>query len=463
VIARRSLLFGVATMLAACKRNRAPKLAEVWDEEPVPEQAEAIGALAPPWPPPVRGQLDNGLLSFWLHEQGTPAMHVRLLVPTSVGDDPPPPVAIAAIAEHIRSEWQRRTNKQGVVVRLEHGADRFELVASGQAEALEGTLVALGSLLAARAPAGLETARERIEHDAVTRTTAELATAATLVSLLDTDEGLDREGARATTRARLLELWPTLTDPRNAVLIVHAGFDAEQAKPELRRLATSWRGAGRRELHDQACARLHRERAPESTATRLLSAPVTAVRRVRGDARGPGVLALGRTLALARPRDRALARLAQRIAQEELDVSLTIAGELGVLIVRTSITRGAPDRDLQRAVEQVAAWAQVRQPRQRLFQAAQLWLGARVIEASLGGEDWTALFSKSLDLSLRDGEIAGALARDAQTMLALGPEELHAWTKKWLDPRVGQPGWAWSAAGVDDETAAKIARVAKIS
>ncbi len=462
MIGRRPLLLGAVAATFACKRTRAPKVTEVWDEEPVPEQAEAIGALAPPWPAPVRGQLDSGLLTFWLHEAGATATHVRLLVSTA-HDGGVPAAATAAVADYIRAEWQRRTLKQGVVVRLEHGPDRFEIVASGAEPTLSSTLAALGSLLSARTPAGLDGARVRLEHDATARTTAELATSATVATLLGTDDTLDRERLKALSRARLGELWPTITDPRGAVLIVHAGRTAEDAKPELRKLAGAWHGLGRRALVDQATARLQRATAPESTGTRLLSAPVTAVRVVPGDARGPGVLALGRVLELGRARDRSIARLAQRVAQEELDASLTLAGDVGVLVVRTSITRGAPDRDLQRAVEQVAAFAQTRQPRQRLFQAAQLWLGARVVEASLAGEDWTGLFAKAIDLADKDAEIAGALARDAQTMLALGPEELQTWTKKWLDPRTGTPGWAWSAAGLDDTAKAKIGKVAQVS
>ncbi|HWB75971.1 MAG TPA: hypothetical protein VG755_13475 [Nannocystaceae bacterium] len=464
MITRRPLLLGTLAAIAACKRTRAPKVTEVWDEEPVPEQADAIGALAPPWPAPVRGQLDSGLLTFWLHEVGTSASHVRLVIPTlRRAGDAPPAAAIAVVAEYIRAEWQHRTLKHGVAVRLEHGPDRFEITASGTESKLTNTLAALGSLLASRAPNGLEGQRARLENDAAARTSAELATAATIAKLLGTHDALDREALRELSRVELGELWPTMTDPRDAVLIVQSSRTAEEAKPELRRLATAWRGTGRRELLDQAAARLHRNASPKSTGTRLLSAPVTAVEVVEGTSRGPGVLALGRTLSLDKTRDRSLARLAQRIAQEELDMSLTIAGKVGVVVVRTTITKSAPDRDLQRAVEQVAAFAQTRQPRQRLFQAAQLWLGARVVEASLAGEDWTGLFAKAIDLSDRDAEIAGALAKDAKTMLALGPEELHTWTKKWLDPRVGEPGWAWSAAGLDADTAAKIGKVAQVS
>ena len=46
----RALLVAVALLgtLGSCKRHRAPPVQEVWDEEPVPDHAEALGNLAPP-------------------------------------------------------------------------------------------------------------------------------------------------------------------------------------------------------------------------------------------------------------------------------------------------------------------------------------------------------------------------------------------------------------------------------
>ena len=63
------------------------------------------------------------------------------------------------------------------------------------------------------------------------------------------------------------------------------------------------------------------------------------------------------------------------------------------------------------------------------------------------GEDWTALWSDSLDLANDDGEIAAALARDAQAMLAATPEQLVAWQQRWLDLSTSEPGWAWVLVG----------------
>jgi hypothetical protein len=63
-----------------------------------------------------------------------------------------------------------------------------------------------------------------------------------------------------------------------------------------------------------------------------------------------------------------------------------------------------------------------------------------MVAASLAGEDWTALWSESLDLAASDGDIAAALARDAQAMLAATPEEVVAWQQRWLDLQTSEPG-----------------------
>jgi hypothetical protein len=104
-----------------------------------------------------------------------------------------------------------------------------------------------------------------------------------------------------------------------------------------------------------------------------------------------------------------------------------------------------------------------RQPRQRLYQAAQLWLGARVVQASLDGEDWTALWSDAMDLAGRDEEIVGALARDAGSMLEPDPGALQAWLRRWLDPRSGEPGWRWVVAGASSQDLQRLTRITPVT
>lgn len=458
---RRAVLIGLgAATLAACKRKSAPTLAEVWDEEPVVERAEAIGALAPPWPAPQRGQLDNGLILFGLHEPGGVGMRVRLLMPTSTSAESPPGEAVAIAAEHARFDWQRRLQRFGVTIAVEPGPHRVELVATGTDAHLPTTLAALRATLSSSTPAGLDGARERLLDNPAARPTLEVAASATVHSLFGIDEAVDPKRLAAIPRAEIVEYWQRLVDPRRCVLLVHTSVSAEALKAELRRLTEGWRGvdgASSQPMLPQATARLRRATPPAPGRTRLLADPATPMVFAPGG-NGPATLVFGRTIPLSGPEDRAMARLAQRVAQEEFDASLAICGDVATFLVATNIGRSDADRDVQRAVGDLATFAVTRQPRQRLFGAIQLWLGARVVEASLAGEDWTRLFAQAIDLADTDAAIAGALAGDAKRQLAIAPDTLEAWTRKWLQPRTGEPGWAWAIAGADPGTVKRLER-----
>ena len=88
---------------------------------------------------------------------------------------------------------------------------------------------------------------------------------------------------------------------------------------------------------------------------------------------------------------------------------------------------------------------------ERLEAATRLWLGARVVEASFNQEDWTHLFSQSIDLAEGDEDVAIALARDAKLMLETTPEQLHEFMNQWTHPRQGEPGWTWAVIGVQGD------------
>lgn len=451
----------IAVSLTACKRNRAPPVQEVWDEEPVPGEAEAIGNLAPPWTAPVRGQLDNGLLTFWLHEADTPALHVRLLVPTTArGGDVPSAEAAAAVAEHARAELQKRTKRYDATVTLAHAPDRFEIAIAGRTTDLTGILGALGIVMAARAPSGLDTARDRVAAGLDAPQPVELATEAVLDTLIGHGDRIDGDRVRALARSDLALAWEKLTDPRALVLLVHTGLPAEDAKAELRKLASAWRGIGKRDIEKEAVARLRRGDPTEPPKTRLMAEPAAALAIVRAKAQGQAQFVIGRVIATPDARTRSLARVAQRILQEELEASIAFAGDHAVLIVRAPVG-SKPEARAKEVIAKLAEIATTRQPRQRLFQAIQLWLGARVVESSLSGEDWTALFSAALELADRDADAAAALARDAQRMLEVDADALLAWTKTWLDPRGGTAGWTWAVAGVGDTEARALAAITR--
>ena len=140
-----------------------------------------------------------------------------------------------------------------------------------------------------------------------------------------------------------------------------------------------------------------------------------------------------------------------------------VRGDVSIFTVRVPLSRRDPEGTVTATVDALRALGSTRQPAQRLFQAAQLWLGARVVQASLDGEDWTALFSEAIDLSSRDEDVPTALFDDAGGMLASDPEALQAWMGRWLDPRGGEPGWQWVVAGASSADQRKLARLTPLA
>ncbi|MEM7152254.1 MAG: hypothetical protein AAF799_05395 [Myxococcota bacterium] len=464
---RAALALAVVAGLGACKRSKAPLVEEVWDEAPASGQAEALGSLAPPWSAPTRAVLDSGLITFWLHEPDAPATHLRVLLP--VGDRPElQSAAVVAVLEtHLQQSLATRARSQGISVETRSAPDRIEIVLHSATADTSRALSTLGRVLAARSPSsGLETARAEVAGRLEGEPTAdERATAALAATLLGRRSSAQQATAKAVTelsRDALLEGWEQLVDPRRAVLVVHSGHEASLYRAALRKLADGWRGRGRRPVLDSAIARLRTASEPSSAPGRLLAEPATPMHIVPGPEGSPVVM-IGRVVPTRSAADRSLARLAQRVLQEELDARLVIRGDHGLFMLRVPLSGREPEQTVTEAIDALTSLATTRQPQQRLFQAAQLWLGARMVQASLDGEDWTASWSDAIDLAEDDDAIVGALARDARSMLEPDPEALQQWLRQWLDPRSSEPGWRWLVAGASDRQTRRLARITPLA
>ncbi len=455
-----------AVLVAGCKRSKVPAVEEVWDEAPALGDTEALARLAPPWPTPVRAVLDNGLIAFWLHEPDAPVTHLRVLLP--VGDTEPLQSAsvVSVLHAHIAQTLASRGRNRGLVVQSDLAPDRIEVVVHGPADDTARSLELLSGVLSARAPAaGLETARNEVMGRLQGPVTPDERASATLAEVLlgrpAGSQRADRAAVESVSRDDLLEAWTELVDPRRAVLVVHSGQDVAKHRSVLERIGERWRGQGRRPVPPGALQRLRAIDDPPAATGRLLAEPGAPLTVAPGP-EGTPVLVLGRVLPTPTPESRSLARLAQRLLQEELDARLVVRGDLSVFMLRVPLSSRDPDRSVTEAIEALRALGSTRHPAQRLFQAAQLWLGARVVQASLDGEDWTALWSDAIDLASRNKDVTAALARDAEGMLEPDPDALQEWSKRWLDPRSGEPGWRWVVAGASDAELRKLARVATI-
>lgn len=494
---RTALLLGLALGLApaaACKRRETQKI-QIFDEATPPALTEALGALAPPWPAPERVVLGDGLLVHWLREPETPAVHLRLLLPTAhlkpVHQGAPAFIAARAVAH----ELEALASRLAIRVELAARPGRFEVAIHGVDVELDAILAALGDVFTAELAGPLARARkvalaelrpldsEAIALAALTNMLLGTPIAAERVAHADVQDVLDITAQHA---------WEALTDPRRALLVVHAGDALEQHEPALGELAGRWRQrvgliASDADAEPQALVRLRGEAPPRPPALHLKKTPTAPLTRLDPAARGRGALVLARTIDTPTARDRSLARLVQRRLQEELDVRLSVQGGLSLLTIHVPLQaagRGKPPPDPLEQTEPEAAAAEptaedplVRRVRreltvirdflrerplaQELLGAAQLWLGARMVGASLAGEDWTGLWSEALDLSSADGEIAAALARDAQTMLAATPDDAAAFAARWLDLETSEPGWAWVVVGPEAELKGVVASQAK--
>lgn len=484
---RFTLGVGLGLTLAfgtACRQREPPKV-EIFDEAATPAQTEALGSLAPPWPAPERVVLANGLLVHWLFEADTPALHLRVILPTHALKPALQGAAALTAARALALGLERMSPRLAVRVALEPGLDRLELAVHGVASETEAVFAGLSDALAGDPSRALAQARRMLLTE-LRPLDVETLAASELVAALRggeaTRERVDAAAVQALADATLLEAWKALTDPRQALLVVHAPTRLSRAADSvgLTELAERWRqqlsllGGNEAKAEPQALLRLRPAASPPNAREHLTRAPIAPLRRVDPTGRGRPLLVLGRAIPTATARERSLARLAQRRLQEQFDLRLSVAGPWSALALYLPLSglgkpKPAADllegtdppkdpeaasqdplaRRLRRELTVIRDVTRLRPTTQDLFQAAQLWLGARMVAASVAGEDWTALWSESLDLAASDSDIAGALARDAQAMLAATPEEVVAWQQRWLDFQTSEPGWVWVLVGQD--------------
>lgn len=491
----RPLLAVLAAALAfgpACKRKDTVKV-EIFDEAPPPALTEALGNLAPPWPAPDKVVLGDGLLVHWLHEAGTPAVHLRLVLPTH-GLKASQGAAALVAARAVALQLEALAARLALRVEFVPRAGRYEVAVHGVAADLPAILGSLGDQLASPGRDILARARKAALAELRPLDAESLALAALTGMLLGTDpsaEQISQQAVADLPDTALQAAWEALIDPRRALLIVHAGDPLAAHDTALKDFGARWRQrlqllAGKEQ---QALVRLRGEPPRPATPLRHLKKPPVAP-LVRIDPSGRGgrsLLVLGRTIPTPTVKERSLARLVQRRLQGELDIRVSIQGSLALATIHVPLGvagRGKPPPDpleqvegveppedpgaadplsrrLRRELTVIRDYLRERPLAQDLVGAAQLWLGARMVAASLRGEDWTALWSEAIDLSSSDGEIAAALARDAGAMLAASPDDAAAFIKKWLDLETSEPGWAWVVVGPEDELKGVLASQGK--
>ena len=466
---RAKLLAGVALLgsLAGGCRCGDETLAPVIFDQEEHTDIDANSVLAPPWQLPVVSQLDNGAVLHWLQEPRSPAFHVRLLLPTAVDADKLNAAATAAVLEALSLRLGSRIRRiPDAHTDLRSRPGRVEIALHGRDSDAERLLEVLARTLADTGSSKLlATAQGKVLARHREAGPSALSTAALVAKLLDhplAHEYAAKQDLVDLSKKSLERGWSLLTNPRDALVVVHSGRDPEDEEmaAALAELGERWKaplgfGSGK----GAVTARL-REAPPKKGSGAFLltetdAAPLTYFEG-KPEKGNRAVVMIGRLIPTPTIEARALARMSQRLMQEEFDVRLLVAGPVSLLAIKVRVSAKDPVLSLQRIIARMQEIAAVAPPRSRLTQATQLWLGARVVEASLAGEDWTSLWSDSIDLASEDREIFVALARDAQTMLSLEPATVQDFMLEWFNPQGGEPGWVWTAAGVDQNFATKL-------
>jgi hypothetical protein len=472
---RGALLLGLAVLApallgggCACRKDTLAPI--VFDDVGSSGPIDPSRVLAPPWQAPTITQLDNGALVHWLIEPGDPAFHLRVLMPTSVHVDKLGAAGTSAAVEALELRLAARLRRiEDAHYDVRSRAGRVEFAVHGRDRDAAALITAVADSLAdAGDPKLLAVAQGKVVAKHREADASALAAAGLISVLLDLRLGHEyasKQDLVELNRTRLERSWTLLTDPRHCLVVVHSGRTPEQLAEAVALLGTRWKvgvlGSGK----PAATMRLHAEppkkKQPQTTLLAENPAPLHLLPG-KSDARGRAVIMFGRLIPTATAEARTLARLSQRLLQEEIDARLIVAGPISVLAVRVPVGGSDPLAELTGVIERMQAMATKAQPEPRIRQAADLWLGARMVDASASGEDWTALWSESIDLAQEDREIFAALAREAKIMLELDPEQVRAFHAQWLDPRGGEPGWVWVASGLTPDMRTKLAATTEL-
>jgi hypothetical protein len=188
-----------------------------------------------------------------------------------------------------------------------------------------------------------------------------------------------------------------------------------------------------------------------------LGGPAPAPVHAWTDVGGPPTAWLVRSVPLETAEARAMGLLAARLLQEQHDVRWLATGAQALFVWRAALDPADPATGLLAARDRLQALARARVPRQRLRRAAALWIGARLVGASLADEDWTALWLAATDAATDEAQIPTALAVEGATMLAVEPEPLRAFMASALDPTASS-GWSWAVTGLDAAAIERLGR-----
>ena len=450
------------TLASGCRNQET--LAPVVFSEQEETSTSSVPELAPPWKTANSSILQNGALIQWIIEPKQSAFHFRLIFPTAIHGDRIDAAAAATVLRTLERTLERKIQglRGRVTSRVEVG--RIELAVYCPQHHAGQVLQQLGRIFRDRKISRrlLQTQGKfvaTLQEDPIDHAVASL-------NAIRLNQPISREYASranfvSLSKSKLERAWSLLLDPRDAIVIVHTGQPLMSYKTDLDDLSQSWQGrAWLRNREDEFWTRLWGSRPPTTNKRKTSPSPLNKTPLLIADlletppssstltaAESPLTVVLQRAVPITNSKDRGLAHLSYRLLQEEFTLTFAISRNVALFNLNLELDPKEPNNALQEELERFDFFLATLHDRHRLSQATRLWIGALLTRSSLNGEDWTELWSESINLADSAKQLPRALTNHATVMFAIEPEVLQKWQKQWLSPKHGTPGWNWSLVG----------------
>lgn len=434
--------------LTGC-RNKQTMAPIVLGDAQTPSDLVGDERFGPPWGKNAVETLPNQAQLVWLAQKDRPRMDLRLVIPLPGPKEKALPAPAVEIVLSLL-ERQLRYRARSAKLRLSRTdlPGRTEFALHGRADQFRHAAFLIGHGFSAKPNKKLLSETQGAFVASWVDNPIDHATRDQISTLLSikpsTLYGSSKDFAKLRSKD-LARAWTRLTDPRRCTLIVHSDAQTPEDKRSLQALSEQWERSG-----NNSKTPLARLFTPSKALAKLPNAqnslrqtPITSVPTRLTSPTGRITWLVSRRLSLPTAKDRAFARLAQRTLQHQFDVRLVIHQKTGLWQIRKDLSP-EPERaalELRNFLGDLDQALHERLVPGRARQAARTWLGARLVQNSLEGADWTALWSESLDLASSPKAIPSALQINGKEMIQADIKAFENWMGQNIDPSLARGPW----------------------
>lgn len=453
----------LCTVLGGC-RNKETMAPIVLGDTSTPLDLDGKERFGPPWSKGAVTDLPNHAQLIWLAEKDRERMDLRLVIPLPDQDQEKISSAATEIVLSVL-EKQLRYRARTARLRLTRNdlPGRTEFAFHGSSEQLRHALFLIGHGFSADPNTKLLSENQGEFVASWVDNPIDHATRDQIATLLAIEPsslyGTSKDFGQLRSKD-LAQAWKLLTSPERCVLLVHGAPPTADDQRYLQALSEQWKASGQPKT--SPLARLF---APANALPKMASAgqslrqtPLAPTPTRFVSPTGRVTWLASRRLSLPDAKSRAFARLAQRTLQHQFDVRVVIHNNTGIWQLRKDLSpepKVAAD-ELRGYLGELDQALHERLVPGRARQAARTWLGARLVQNSLEGEDWTGLWSQSLDLSSKRSEISNALQQNGTHMMQADMKEFEAWMQNNIDPSLARGPWTSQLIFASKDTVAAL-------